>query len=103
MSRRGHGLSIVMFAITVAITSLTVFLTRFSVLDASRRADQRRLQAHTLAQTACASGFTGKAEVATRAGKAQVSRVGASTEVQLADVTIQLDCATGALRYEQRH
>lgn len=100
MSRRGHGLTIVMFGMMVVFTSLTVFLARVASIDAVRRDDQRRQQARVLARTACASGFSGKSEVATRAGKAQVSRAGASTEVRLANVTLQLDCASGALRYE---
>lgn len=100
--RRGHALMVVMFSMVVVTASLTVFLTRFGMLDASRRSEQRRLQAQVLARTACVAGLTGKAEVTTRAGKAQVSRAGASAEVRLEEVSLQLDCASGALRYETR-
>ncbi|MFT3711909.1 MAG: hypothetical protein QM817_30075 [Archangium sp.] len=100
MKRRGHVLLLVMVAIVVAITLVTVFLTRFSIADAGRRDASARTQAMWLARSACLSGFSGKlSDVSTRAGKAQVSRSSTSAEVSVGGTRVELDCTTGAPRY----
>lgn len=88
---------VVMFAVVVVGASITVFLTRYEALSGLQRADGARRQALTLASTACAAGVTGTRDVSTRFGAARVSRVSASTVVQLGATRVQLDCATGAL------
>ncbi len=98
MRRRGHVLSLVAVVLAIGITAIAVFLTRFSVNDASRRGDRVRVQTLWLARSACWAG-AGVRTVSTPSGAAEVTRAGTSVEVRLASARVELDCSSGVTRF----
>lgn len=103
MNRRGHGMLVVMTAMTVGLLGGAVFATRLSINLQGRKGAALRDQTLWLARSGCLAGVKGRLGVKTPQGTALVQRQGDSVSAELHGARAVISCATLEQRYTAPH